>query len=77
MTAKQSTIAPLTGGLSTKEFAGSIGILSQSVRRRLSETGSYFGVRPAKLPNGKLRWPVDSVDRLISPSKSSFQGSMQ
>jgi hypothetical protein len=63
-------------GLTTEEFAHAIGILSQSVRKRWAETGSYFGVRPVKLPNGRLKWPDDSLERLIAPSKS-IEGRLQ
>lgn len=45
--------------LSTAEFAASKLVLPQTVRKRLCETGSYFGVKPIKLPNGRLSWPVD------------------
>ena len=45
--------------LTTAEFAASRLVLPQSVRKRLCQTGSYFGIRPIKLPNGRLSWPSD------------------
>ena len=51
-------------GLPTTEFARQVGIQPHSVRVRLSEKGSYFGLRPDRLPNGRLLWPSDSLDRL-------------
>lgn len=51
--------------LTTEEFAAFIQIKSQSIRKRYCQTGSYFGVRPVKLPNGKLRWPSDAIEQLM------------
>jgi hypothetical protein len=52
--------------LSTEEFAAVLAVEPQSVRKRYSETGSYHGVRPRKLPNRRLLWPVDAVKRLLN-----------
>ena len=41
----------------TEEFAELNGVKAQSVRKRYSQTGSYFGVRPLKLANRRLKWP--------------------
>lgn len=46
--------------VSTDEFAAHNLVKPQSVRKRFSQTGEYFGVRPTKLPNGRLLWPEDS-----------------
>lgn len=43
--------------ISTAEFAQTRLVKPETVHRRLSQTGSYFGVRPIKLPNGRLAWP--------------------
>lgn len=51
--------------LTTEELALALGMNAQSIRKRYSQTGSYFGLKPAKLPNGKLRWPADSLDQLM------------
>ncbi|WP_076098027.1 DNA-binding protein [Chromobacterium subtsugae] len=51
--------------LTTNALADLLGLRAQSLRKRFSQTGSYFGVRPTKLPNGQLRWPVDAVARLM------------
>jgi len=51
--------------LSTDEFAAVLAVAPQSVRKRYSETGSYHGVRPTKMPNRRLFWPVDAVRRLL------------
>ena len=52
-------------GITTENFANSIGCKPSSIRVRLCETGSYFGVKPHKLPSGRLLWPTDAVQQLI------------
>ncbi len=43
----------------THEFAEGQLVKPDTVRRRYCLTGSYFGVIPTKLPNGRLAWPLD------------------
>jgi hypothetical protein len=43
-------------GLNTARFAERHLVKAESVRSRLSRTGSYFGIRPKRLPNGRLDW---------------------
>ena len=45
----------------TEQFAAANGVKGASVRSRLCREGSYFGVKPHKLPNGRLLWPVDDL----------------
>lgn len=52
--------------LTTEELAAGLALQPQSLRKRYSQTGSYFGLRPVKLPNGQLRWPSDSIERLTN-----------
>ncbi len=52
--------------MKTTEFADGIGIQSTSIHRRVCMTGSYFGVRPSKLPNGRLIWPADAIEQLMA-----------
>lgn len=49
----------------TEQLGDLIGIKPVSIRVRLCQTGSYFGLIPSKLPNGRLLWPADSVERLL------------
>ncbi|KAE8760849.1 DNA-binding protein [Paraburkholderia madseniana] len=51
--------------LTTEEFATAISCLPDSIRKRYSQTGSYHGVRPVKLPNRRLLWPADALEQLI------------
>jgi len=45
----------------TNEFAKEYLVKPQTVLKRFSQTGSYFGVVPVKLPNGRLAWPVKGL----------------
>ena len=55
------TLIPQEYPLSAEQFAALNQVKSQSVRARLCRTGSYFGVRPLKLANGRLAFPVVQV----------------
>lgn len=43
--------------MTTKEFAEKQGVKPTNVLVRFCRTGSYKGVKPQKLPNGRLVWP--------------------
>lgn len=51
--------------MTTNELAAHLGIVPQSLLHRYCITGSYFGIRPQKLPNRRLIWPADSIKRLM------------
>jgi len=38
----------------------------QTLRHELCVKGSFKGIRPVKLPGGRLLWPADEIDRLVS-----------
>lgn len=46
-------------------FAESIGVKPTTVHRNLCVNGHYLGVKPIKLPNGRLLWPEDAIDQII------------
>lgn len=56
-------------GISTEELAALLRLQPQSLRAALCRDGHYFGLRPRKLPNGRLLWPADAMERLSSPRK--------
>lgn len=65
MTANQlAAIAKTRQHLSTEELAAQLTLRPQSIRKRYSQTGAYFCLRPVKLPNGRLMWPADSLAQL-------------
>lgn len=57
--------------ITTEELAQQCGIKPQSVRVRLCRTGSYFGIKPTKLPNGRLMWPGDARERMLNLSEAA------
>lgn len=59
----------LRPGLSTKQLAHILGIGENSLRQEYCRSGSYFGLVPKKLPNRFLRWPADSLERLLKDDK--------
>jgi hypothetical protein len=64
-TATVSTIAT-TDCITTQEAARRLFVKPATLRFSLCTKGHYFGLRPRKLPSGRLLWPADQVDRLRS-----------
>ena len=52
--------------ITTEELAGLLRIVPQTARAGLCRNGHYLGMRPVKLPNGKLLWDAAAVERLTS-----------
>lgn len=48
---------------SCDQFAALNQVKAQSVRARICRTGSYFGVVPKRLANGRLVFPAVQVER--------------
>lgn len=58
--------ADLVGSsLSTQEVADALRVRRQTVAKALCLHGHYMGLRPVKLPNGRLLWSADDLARLI------------
>ena len=55
------TTTPQKFTRNTEQFAARNTVKAQSVRARICRTGSYFGVRPIKLANGRLAFPDTQV----------------
>lgn len=51
--------------MNTETLAAALGMRAQSIRAALCRSGHYYGLRPTKLPNGRLIWPADAMQRLI------------
>lgn len=58
----------------TESFAQQVGSKPQTVRKNYCQHGHYLGVRPVKLPNGKLLWPASAVERLITGADQVIGG---
>ncbi|MPV68017.1 hypothetical protein GD429_19710 [Burkholderia sp. BE17] len=55
--------------VSTEELAAILAVNPQSIHKRYSSDGSYHGIRPTKLPNRRLLWPVEDIKRLLNGDK--------
>ncbi|MDH6150538.1 MULTISPECIES: hypothetical protein [Paraburkholderia] len=64
MTAQQLTATQARRPITTEELAALLSIRPQSIRKRFCQTGAYFSLRPVKMPNGRLMWPADALDKL-------------
>lgn len=62
---QQSTAPGIARGLTTEELAAALSLHPQSLRKRFSQTGSYFGLKPLKLPNRRLIWEADAVAKFL------------
>ena len=60
-TNKSAKMVEVQSVISTDKFASLNLVRPQTVRKRLSKSGSYFGISPLKLANGRLLWPNKSV----------------
>ena len=49
----------------TETLAQRLGLKPHTLRAAYCRTGSYFGIKPTKFPNGRLLWPADSIERLM------------
>lgn len=47
----------------TDAFALLQRVKPQTVRARLCNTGSYFGIKPKTLANGRLLWPSVQIEK--------------
>lgn len=64
MTMLQPAAVQSSRPITTEELAALLSIRPQSIRKRYCQTGAYFSLRPVKLPNGRLMWPADALDKL-------------
>ena len=57
--------------LDTDEFGARNRVKGQTVRARYCRTGSYFGVVPKKLANGRLAWPDIQIEAANASSEEA------
>lgn len=50
----------------TEILAQRLGLQPQTLRAALSRAGHYYGIKPTKLPNGRLLWPANAFERLTA-----------
>jgi len=51
--------------VATSVFARLIGVRGQTIRRGLCVDGHYLSIKPLKLPNRRLLWPVAEIMQLL------------
>ena len=63
--------------LDTENAARQLGVKPPTMRHSLCLRGHYLGIRPVKLPNGRLLWPLDAIQKLLGrgqpPQKPAAQ----
>lgn len=52
--------------ISTSKATDTLGAKPQTARASLCLRGHWLGMRPVKLPNGRLLWDADEVERLAT-----------
>lgn len=50
---------------STKDFAKYVSVKSATVRRGYCVNGHYLGIKPLRLPNGRLSWPIEEIEKIM------------
>jgi hypothetical protein len=55
--------------LNSKEFAATVRVEAQTIRRSYCVNGHYLGIKPLKLPNGRLLWPKTEVLRVLGADR--------
>jgi len=50
--------------LNTEEAAAALRVRPNTLRVGLCKNGHYLGLRPIKLPNGRLLWDASQIDAL-------------
>lgn len=61
-----ANLASVTDFLQTKELALYLRCACQTIFKAYSATGNFLGIRPVKLSNGSLRWPIKDVARVLA-----------
>ena len=50
--------------ITTEALAVRFFVKPNSIRSAYCRDGHYFGLRPTKLPNGRLLWPADALEQI-------------
>lgn len=58
-------------GMTTERLAAAFGVKPNTPRVALTQQGHYCGIKPIKLPNRRLLWPVDAVKRALAGAAAS------
>lgn len=52
--------------ITTEQLALASCCKANTVRTRLCKTGSFYGIKPVKLPSGRLLWPAQEVQAFLT-----------
>ncbi|WP_309829853.1 hypothetical protein [Caballeronia sp. LZ065] len=50
----------------TEEAATMLMVQPQTMRKQFSQKGEYCGIRPRRLPNRRLAWPLAEIQALLN-----------
>lgn len=53
--------------LTTSEAAERLGLKPATMRHNLCKKGHCMGLKPSKMPNGRLLWELADIERLFDP----------
>jgi hypothetical protein len=70
----QNTTAPSArpaAKITTEELATQFRNVPQSIRAALCRNGHFCGLKPVKLPNGKLLWDAVAAERVLNGEVSA------
>jgi hypothetical protein len=56
----------MKSGFTTEGLAEATGHKPQTLRAAYCKNSHWCGLRPSKLPNGRLLWPADAIERLTT-----------
>lgn len=65
-----SNVIAKFGGLTTEALADGTGHKPQTLRAAFCKSGHWCKLIPFKLPNGRLLWPADSIERLTGQKRA-------
>lgn len=63
--------SPNPRNLSTAAAAAVLGVKPATLNSGLWRHGHYLGIKPARLPNGRLLWPADQVEAVASGARAA------
>lgn len=66
MTYRDESTGHASAVMTTNEIAVLLKLKPQTIRKHHSQHGAFMGIRPVKLPNGRLRWSGSAIARLLS-----------
>jgi hypothetical protein len=66
MSIRMNTSSTTNQRLTTEQLALALHGKPSTIRTRLCKTGSYYGIKPIKLPSGRLLWPAEAVQALLA-----------